>query len=91
MMNCPAGTYTIVALSLGETFVLPSPASEEASAGTIVGFEAGEGVTGAQLAIRISVIDKTISTAGTVLRKEFGKFLRVNMVSPLHKKTIRLI
>jgi hypothetical protein len=59
MGNCPAGMYTIVALSLGETLVFPSSAREEFIVETMDGVgEMGE-VTALQLIIMNIAMEET--------------------------------
>src|SRR6266508_4444820 len=76
MGNCPAGTYTIVALSFGETFVFPSSAREEFLAAAMVGVGMIE-VTGAQLVIMKIAVVKT--------EDKTKIFSLMNIISHFHK------
>src|SRR5215216_2074959 len=86
MGNCPAGTYTIMALSLGEVFVVPRPAREAVSAGIAVGEEIAAGVTGAQLTISTSIRKRSIHNGDGFPSGRTGMGLRVITVSPFCKR-----
>jgi hypothetical protein len=77
MGNCPAGIYTIVALSLGETLVFPSSAREEFSAGTMDGVGKMGEVTAIQLVVMKIATEETEAKARI--------FALMNIVSPFHK------